>query len=99
MRGLRSKLLIERNWGLRELYRTLEIPGQNSLKAAQDELDGAVRAAYGMKANANPLAFLLDLNLKLAEREASLQPVVGPGLPSVVTDPTPFITTDCVRMP
>ncbi len=99
LRGLRARVMAENDWSLRDLYRTVELPGQNPLKAAIDELDSAVRAAYGMRANADVLAFLLDLNLKLAEREASLQPVVGPGLPPVVTDPTPFITTDCVRMP
>jgi hypothetical protein len=75
------------------------LPGQNPLKAAHDKLDAAVRAAYGVKAGEDPLAFLLDLNLELADREANKQPVVGPGLPPIVTGPTPFITEDCVRMP
>lgn len=71
---------------------------QNPLKTAQDALDAAVRAAYGMKAKAEPLAFLLALNGELADREASMKPVVGPGLPPVVKDSNLFITDDCVRV-
>ncbi len=51
-----------------------------------------------MKPKEDPLAFLLQLNGELADREASMmKPVVGPGLPSVVSDPAPFISTDCVN--
>ena len=88
----------ENNWSLRDLYRSLDLPGKNPLRDAQAALDAAVRAAYGMKANADPLAFLLDLNRELASREVDGKPVVGPGLPPVVTDSKPFITSDCVRM-
>jgi hypothetical protein len=56
----------------------------------------AVRAAYGMKAKDDPLAFLLALNGELADREATMKPVVGPGLPPAVTDAAGFITHDCV---
>jgi len=90
--------MTENSWSLRELYRTLELPGKNPLKDAHDALDAAVRAAYGMKPNENPLLFLLKLNSELADREATMRPVVGPGLPPIVKDPKPFITTDCIRM-
>lgn len=96
LRELRRSIMAENKWSLRELYRTLEIPGQNPLKAAQDVLDAAVRAAYGMKAKDEPLRFLLALNGELAEREASMKPVVGPGLPPVVKDSSQFITNDCM---
>jgi type I restriction-modification system DNA methylase subunit len=98
LRALRRKLMAENNLSLRELYRTMDFPGASPLKTAQEALDKEVRAAYGMKAKADPLAFLLDLNLKLAEYEASMKPVVKPGLLPVVKDPKPFITTDCIRM-
>jgi hypothetical protein len=58
-----------------------------------------VRAAYGMKAKDDPLAFLLALNKAVAEREAAGQPVTAPGLPPCVSDPAPFITTDCITPP
>jgi hypothetical protein len=57
-----------------------------------------VRAAYGMKPKEDPLAFLLALNQDVAEREASMRPVVGPGLPPSVQDHSAFITEDCVRV-
>jgi hypothetical protein len=85
-------------WSLRDLYRTLELPGQNPIKDAQESLDGAVRTSCGMKAKNDPLAFLLALNGELAEREASIRPVVGPGLPSSAKDPAEFVTDDCVNL-
>ena len=99
LRALRRRVMTENNWSLRELYRTLDLPGKNPLKTAHDKLEAAVRAAYGMKAGDDPLAFLLALNLELADREANNQSVVGPGLPSTVADPSPFLTDDCVKMP
>ena len=96
LRQLRRKIMAENNWSLRDLYRTLDLPGQNPVKTAQDKLDAAVQAAYGMKPKDDPLAFLLDLNGELFDREATMKLVVGPGLPPVVKDPASFITTDCV---
>jgi len=67
----------------RVLYRTLELPDKNPLRDAHD---AAVRAAYGMKPNDDPLAFLLALNQQVAAREAAGEAVVAPGLPPCVTD-------------
>ncbi len=97
LRQLQQATMKENNWTLRELYRTLDLPGHNPLKSAQDKLDAAVRAAYGMKAKDDPLTFLLALNGDLADREASMRPVVGPGLPPSVNDAASFITEDCVE--
>lgn len=74
-------------------------PGDNPLRQAQAELDTAVRKAYGMKAKEDPLQFLLELNKAVAERETKDLPVVAPGLPPCVTNPSELITDDCVRMP
>lgn len=90
--------MAENDWSLRDLYRTLELPGQNPLRTAQDRLDTAVLAAYGMKPKDEPLTFLLALNAVLADREATMKQVVGPGLPPTVKDPASFITTDCISM-
>jgi hypothetical protein len=46
--------------------------------AERAKLDEAVRAAYGMPEDADPLAFLLNLNAKIAADEASGQPIQGP---------------------
>jgi hypothetical protein len=99
LRQLRRKIMSENQWSLRELYRTLDLPGDNPLRKAQSELDAAVREAYGMKAKEDSLKFLLELNFAVAEREAQGLTVVAPGLPPVVKNPSEFITDDCVRMP
>jgi len=98
LRKLRRQVMLEHDWNLRDLYRTLEIPGQNPLKVAHDTLDATVRAAYGMKAKDDPRVFLLTLNADLADREASMRPVVGPGLSPSIKDPGPFLTDDCVSV-
>jgi hypothetical protein len=84
---------------LRELYRSLELPGSSPLKDAQAKLDLAVREAYGMDKATDPLAFLLDLNQTVAQKEDAGGTVVGPGLPPIVTDKSKFVSTDCVAMP
>jgi type II restriction/modification system DNA methylase subunit YeeA len=99
LRQLRRRVMTENQWSLRDLYRTLDLPGDNPLRKAQAELDAAVREAYDMKASDEPLQFLLSLNLEVADREAQGLPVVAPGLPPCVTDASPFITADCVTMP
>lgn len=61
---------------MRELYRSLEAPGEHELKNAHDGLEVEVLAAYGMKRTIDPLELLLDLNQELASRPAA--EVVGP---------------------
>lgn len=96
LRTLRRKLIEELGASLRELYRSLERPGDNPLKDAHGALDLAVREAYGMKKRDTPLEFLFELNAELFDRESSMKPVVGPGLPPVVKDPKLFITDDAL---
>lgn len=97
LRVLRREITHKNGWSLRELYKTLETPGANKLRDAQDALDTAVRAAYGMKAGEDILAFVLKLNLELADKEAKGHPVTPPGLPTFVPEPDKFVTRDCVR--
>ena len=99
LRGLRHKVMDENGWSLRELYRHAEAPGDNPLKSAQMALDAAVRAAYGMNANDEPLAFLLALNGELAAREADGKAVVAPGLPAQWAGDTAFFSDDCMPAP
>jgi SAM-dependent methyltransferase len=99
LRALRRKVMAENNWSLRELYRSLELPGRNPLRDAHAELDAAVRAAYGMKNKDDPLVFLLALNAAAAEREARGESVTAPGLPPCVSAPSSFITPDCIQPP
>jgi type II restriction/modification system DNA methylase subunit YeeA len=98
LRALRRETMSKNDWSLRELYKTLETPGANRLRDAQDALDVTVRAAYGMKPTEDILAFLLKLNLELAEKEANGQPITPPGLPATVKQPKDFISDDCVTV-
>ena len=83
-------------WSLRDLYRTLETPGTNRLRDAQAALDSAVRAAYGMTDKEDSLAFLLRLNLALAESEAKGGTITPPGLPSNVVHRDVCMSGDCI---
>ncbi|MDP5337775.1 MAG: N-6 DNA methylase [Nodularia sp. (in: cyanobacteria)] len=98
LRQLRQKIMTDNKFSLRELYRTLELPGTNTLRTAHEELDTAVREAYGIKRQDDLLQFLLELNFMVADREANNLPVIAPGLPPCITNPSEFITDDCVRM-
>ena len=83
---------------LRDLYRTLEDPGANPLRDAHARLDTAVRAAYGMPNDADPLAFLFELNLTLASIEKAGEPITPPGLPLSKTEGAGFVGDDCIRI-
>ena len=97
LRALRREILQSNGWSLRDLYRTLETPGANRLRDAHAALDSAVRAAYGMKEQEDPLAFLLRLNLELADKEAKGQLITPPGLPAVVPAAQEFVSQDCIQ--
>jgi hypothetical protein len=99
LRALRREIMTANGWSLRQLYRTLEIPGENRLRDAHAALDSAVRAAYGMSATDGPLAFLLRLNLDLAEKESKGHPITPPGLPAAVTGAEGLVTNDCIQAP
>lgn len=97
LRKTRSELCAKHNIPLRELYKTMEQPGDHPLKKATALLDNAVRNAYGITADADPLEALLTLNLELADKEAGGESIVGPGLPAFVKDRAKFITDDAVK--
>jgi hypothetical protein len=94
LRAVRQTALTRLGGGLRDLYRTLDLPGKNALRDAHTSLDDAVRRAYGMSSKDEPLAFLVALNRTVYTGEQAGQPVDRPGLPSFITDPTPFISND-----
>ena len=99
LRALRREIMAANGWSLRDLYRTLEIPGANRLRDAHAALDSAVRAAYGMKDNEDTLAFLLQLNLAPGEKESKGVLVMPPGLPAGLNSPEEFVSQDCVMCP
>jgi hypothetical protein len=95
--SLRREIMAANGWSLRDLYRTLETPGTNRLRDAHAALDTTVRTSYGMMDTEDTLAFLLRLNLELAEKEARGEPITRPGLPNFHPKPAQLVTDDCVR--
>ena len=95
---LRRQIMDANGWSLRDLYRTLETPGDNKLRDAHAAFDAAVRAAYGMKEKEDILAILLSLNLELAAKEAKDERITPPGLPPFVPSATEYVSEDCVSV-
>ncbi len=81
---------------LRDLYNLLDLPGNNLLREAQEELDEAVYEVYGLIDKNNPLKFLLELNKQLHTNEINGQIISGPGLPKSITHTAEYITKDCI---
>ncbi|MDQ6911274.1 MAG: hypothetical protein M3128_00160 [Verrucomicrobiota bacterium] len=99
LNALRKERIRKARCSLRELYRTLDEPGTNPLRDVHAKLDACVRAAYGIAAAADPLAFLLELNLACAEKEKSGGKVTPPGLPLSPSEQLEFVTDDCIQLP
>lgn len=51
-----------------------------------------------MPAKADPLAFLLALNLELAAKEKAGEEITAPGSPLPADTAGEFITGDCIRV-
>jgi hypothetical protein len=51
-----------------------------------------------MNANEDTLAFLLALNLELADKEAKGVQLTPPGLPVSAGEPVEFMSKDCVTV-
>lgn len=99
LRVVRRTSMQEAGLSLRKLYRLAELAGRNSLKTAQNDLDAAVRVAYGMRANENALPFLLSLNAKIFSQEGNGVPVQAPGPPSSVHDLAKLVSEDRMEAP
>lgn len=78
IRTVRNEALKNMQGGLRNLYSTFDLPGENPLRAAHLELDTAVKKAYGFldKQNIKEQLFLLNEKISLDGEGAN-----GPGLP------------------
>lgn len=82
IRAIRFESIMRHGVSLRELYRSLELPGDSPLKRAHENLDKAVFEAYQFKRGASILNQTFELNQVLAQQEVEMQAVVGPGLPT-----------------
>lgn len=99
LRAERQRIMDTEKLSLRDLYRIVEETPVNPISEAQDKLDAAVIAAYGMRKSADIPAFLLNLNDELATKEQGGDNVIGPGLPLASAKRGEFETDDCVEMP
>lgn len=99
LRTLRHDAMRKLKLSLRDLYRILEQPGDNPLRDAHGHLDSAVRSAYGMSDDEDPLAFLLNLNLACAAKEKAGEKITAPGLPLPRDEHGQFISQDCIEAP
>lgn len=97
LRTERRSIAMKHSQALRELYRTLELPGEHPLKRLHSALDEAVREAYGISARSNPLSELLKLNETLAKRELDDEQIVGPGLPKMANLKSSLVSSDCLK--
>ncbi|MBY0005733.1 class I SAM-dependent DNA methyltransferase [Priestia aryabhattai] len=97
LRDFRWDMMKKEGLTLRELYRSLELPGKNQLRNLHLELDSAVRKAYKFNIG-DPLVNLLDLNLKLSKLEAEGKEITGPGLPSSISNRAKFISEDSITI-
>jgi len=97
VRQIRAKALKITTGGLRDIYRTLELPGKHPLKDAHAALDAALLAAYGFDAKKDLLAQLLELNLTVAALEKQGKKVTAPGVPPSYPDATKLVTEDCIK--
>lgn len=104
LRRVRAEIRAAHPQSLRELYRTLEIPGANRLRDAHAALDAAVGEAYAWGLppelrDLEPLALLLALNQRCAAAETEGRAIAGPGLPPFCEGDGRFLSDDCLRMP
>jgi hypothetical protein len=97
VRRIRTETLPTLKGGLRALYRTLELPGANPLKAAHAVLDEAVLTAYGFSGRKDLLAQLLALNQTVARNIEHGELVQAPGIPVNFDEPATLLTDDCIR--
>lgn len=97
LRNARRDMMNKSGQSLRDLYRSLELPGENPLREFHKNLDKAVLAAYGIKDAGGVLEGLLALNLELANLEARKKKIQGPGLPHSIKNPESFDSSDCLE--
>ncbi len=95
----RERMALSGTLTLRDMYRTLEEPGENSLRDLHEALDQAVLTAYGFDPAADILEQLLALNLEVAAQIKAGDEVTAPGIPKDYPDPAELISSGCIQPP
>ncbi len=98
LRKERTNILKRENITYRDLYRSLELPGNHKMLKYHKALDLAVHAAYGLKKGQDELSFLLKLNFLVAKKETKGERVTAPGLPHIVKNAKSFISNDYITL-
>ena len=78
LQDYRSQQMEQKQWGITKLYNAYFNEPASQLYKLHKQLDALVLDAYGFSPNDDILEKLLTLNLELAEKEKSGEPVVGP---------------------
>jgi SAM-dependent methyltransferase len=100
LRATRRELMEANGWSLRALHQAADVSGPHPLKETQARLDAAVAMAYDLPSGQDPLEFLLELNLALAEDEQQGHSICGPGLPPGFDPKDPrWTSNDCIEPP
>jgi len=97
LRNYRNELIQKHSITLRDIYRQLEIPGNNPLKDIQLKLDKTVMEAFEFDLNQNLLTQLYNLNLHVSEEETKGNFVQSPGIPICIKDISELISDDCIK--
>ena len=84
---------------LRDMYRSLELPGRNPLKDLHAALDDAVMRAYGFEPDGDLLAQALKLNYLVAAQIEAGDPVTPPGIPPDYPLPEELVSDGCIQPP
>jgi restriction-modification enzyme MmeI-like protein len=95
LRAARDQAVQVVGGGLRGVYRLLELPGENAVRSAQVDLDGAVIRAYGFTDGRPLLDQLLELNQEISNRLQNHEPVTAPGIPPGLTRESWIASEDC----
>ena len=98
LRKARTKILKQEKISYRDLYRSLELPGDHKLLKYHKALDLAVYSAYGFTKGQKELEFLLDLNFSISKKESLGQQVTGPGLPHSVKNQKELVSNDSLML-
>lgn len=102
LRKMRNEIKAENNLSLREIYRSLDLPGNNPLREIQCKLDDAVKEAYFFGCpkefqSKNIREFLLELNEICFKAEHQGKLIQKPGLPDDFLQDKEFFSLDCVE--